>query len=129
MLLVDSGEQGDSLYGTEDVWHADIRDIYPVGNSEYQLAVGTQSGRGLNIMINAAPVILVSYSELTPASIYPSQMPLVYRYYTLSNPHLLSHHPQIQIHLRTLIQKSTKHKRQKFLQLLIMQLSLQITLD
>jgi hypothetical protein len=63
VTLIDSPEQGDGGYETEEVWYADFRN--PVfGNPECQLAVGNQPGRVLNTMTSAAPVISASYSKL-----------------------------------------------------------------
>ena len=68
VLLVDCGEQGINGYDTEEVWYADFSNLL-FGNRECQLAVGTQPGRALNTMTSAAPVISVSYSELTFANL------------------------------------------------------------
>jgi hypothetical protein len=62
VVLMDSPKQGDGGYETEEVWYADFRN--PVfGNQECQLVVGSQSGRILNTLIRAAPIISVSYSK------------------------------------------------------------------
>ena len=63
VILMDSSEQGDSGYETEEVWHADISTLI-FDNEECQLVVGSQPGRDLNTMISAAPVVSASYSKI-----------------------------------------------------------------
>ena len=61
VILMDSSEQGDGGYETEEVWYADFSN--PVfGSGECQLVVGSQPGRILNTLISAAPIISASYS-------------------------------------------------------------------
>ncbi len=64
VILMDSSNQGDGGYETEEVWLADFSN--PVfGNEECLLAVGSQPpGRALNTMMSAAPVISVSYGKM-----------------------------------------------------------------
>ena len=62
VLLMDSSEQGDSGYETEEVWYADFSN--PVIAGECQLVVGSQPGRMLNTMTSAAPVISVAYGKI-----------------------------------------------------------------
>ena len=62
VLLMDSAEQGDNGYETEEVWHADVTDLTFV-NAECLFFVGSQPGSDLNTYISAAPIISVEYSK------------------------------------------------------------------
>ena len=62
ILLIDSLEQGDNGYETEEVWYADVSDAI-IGHRECPNPVGTQPGRILNTITSAAPVISISYSK------------------------------------------------------------------
>ena len=63
VVLIDSPEQGDTGYETEDVWHADVSNVIFAGNGVCPFPVGTQTGRILNTFTRAAPVISVSYGK------------------------------------------------------------------
>ena len=64
VLLMDSLEQDDGGYETEEVWHADASNAV-LGNGQCPFPVGNQPGRILNTFTNAAPVISVSYSKIS----------------------------------------------------------------
>ena len=62
VILMDSSEQGDGGYETEEVWHTDVSDVvFSSGPCHFQ--VGSQAGRDLNTYTRAAPIISVSYSK------------------------------------------------------------------
>ena len=65
VILLDSGEQGNNGYETEEVWYADTSNAI-VGNRGCLYPVGSQPGRSLNTFTNAAPVISVSYGKMIP---------------------------------------------------------------
>ena len=67
VILLDSGEKGDSGYETEEVWYADVSNAV-IGNRECLYPVGSQPGRTLNSFTNAAPVISMSYGKFSPST-------------------------------------------------------------
>ena len=62
VLLMDSSNQEDGGYETEEVWYADFSN--PIfNNGECQLVVGSQPGRTLNTLVSAASIMAVSYGK------------------------------------------------------------------
>ena len=62
VLLIDSANQGDNGYATEEVWYANVSDVV-FGSEQCPFVVGSQAGRSLNTYTRAAPVISIEYSK------------------------------------------------------------------